>query len=371
MLKKQIAFISTKPNGVSVNYDIASNPGGLSNILGQLNQNELGIMTAKIFEGMRHNSIGLWNSATPSNPKDIVNAGTAVFYIQKRLVQEEYTSGTRTGTKQTPKHEIHKKVNWTISPRYQWELETLDLKQMQFDTREAFIAHLTNSMLTNIIANTDAWYLAIATKYANDEAKAGRYDNVVFIPDLSDLDTQVKREYAYRKFARTQVEIARQINDKDLGTDEADYATIIHRSVMIDLKLAQPKGGESATKIGTDLMKEINFDKVAGLGVVKDHIFLDKTLDAGKDAEKIHTKYSFDFTKVFGMMSHNASLFIAFAGAPEITNAIHQDNGNLLFNYKTRMYKDVIRPELFKIFVEGDPTTPSANFGIGWKEGAL
>lgn len=100
-----------------------------------------------------------------------------------------------------------------------------------------------------------------------------------------------------------------------------------------------PKGGNDATSVGINLQTQ--FKSVAGLGMVKDHVFLNKKIDAGTVMSK---DTAFDFTNLFGATAHKEALFVAIQGLNTVARINGAGNQELITKFN--FYKKAIRPEL-------------------------
>lgn len=160
--------------------------------------------------------------------------------------------------------------------------------------------------------------------------------------DLGDLNTPEKREKAYRDIARARISISRKLSRYNIGANSKDFGTILHGHVLTDMLITMPKGGNSATTVGEKL--STGFTEVAGLGTVKDHVFLNQKIDKGTIFSK---DKDFDFTGVFGGIAHKEALFVALQGmstTPRINGA-----ANVEFITKFNYFKKAIRPDLVMV----------------------
>lgn len=263
--------------------------GSYGNITGILTGSELDIVNIKVLKNLRHGTLGLLNSATPDNPSVVEGGGTANFKVQKYLQFKEYTAANRNDAGDLTKQELLIKIDKERSEKAHFEIETLELQGLDFKSRAAYTNYIQAGISLSLTALLDALYIDVVV----ETAKLDKANREVINADFADLDTAVKREGAFRQIARAKVNIARQLTRYNLGSNEADYATFLHKNITNDLLLAMPKGGDSATAIGKELSGVDGIQNIAGLGAVKDHIFL------GKDMAKT-TAMSEDRDFMFG-----------------------------------------------------------------------
>lgn len=107
-----------------------------------------------------------------------------------------------------------------------------------------------------------------------------------------------------------------------------------------------PKGGDSATTIGKELSGIDGTQVIAGLGAVKDHIFLNKKIDKGTS---FSLDKDFDFTNVFGAIIYAEALFVATQGLIS-TSAIDPESGNQKYITKFQYFQEAVRPKLIRVF---------------------
>lgn len=313
--------------------------GTMTNITGVVNAHELSIIEMKTLQNLTHDSLGLWTSATPDNPTVVAEGGTAIFRAVKLIQFGEYTKANRADEGDLPQSEVKIKADIVGSEKAKYEIESLDSVGLAYGSREAFLSAIAAGVSTSLTALMDAHWLDLAVK----TAAANKAVQEVINADLGDLDTDVKQKAAYRQIVRAKIDVARQLDRYNIGANEADFGTILHEFVLADLLLAMPKGGNDATSVGINLQTQ--FKSVAGLGMVKDHVFLNKKIDAGtvmsKDAD-------FDFTNVFGATAHKEALFVALQGLNTVARINGAGNQELITKFN--FYKKAIRPELVRVY---------------------
>lgn len=319
----------------------ARTPGTISNITGLVNEHEYSVIELKTLQNLQHKSLGMWTSATPDNPTSLEGGGTALFRRVKMIQFGEYTKANRMDDGDLPNSELVVKADIVGSEKAKYEIESLDNTGLGFGTREAFLSYIASSVSVSLTALMDAHWLDLAVK----TAAADKTNREIINADLADLDTDVKQKGAYRQIARAKVNIARHLDRYNIGANEDDFGTILHKLVKIDMLLAMPKGGDSATRVGTQLGEAPEFDQVAGLGSVADHIFLNKKIDAGTSMSK---DTAFDFTNVFGATAHKEALFVAVQGLTTVARINGAGNQEIITKFS--FYKKAIRPDLLVVY---------------------
>lgn len=159
-----------------------------------------------------------------------------------------------------------------------------------------------------------------------------------------------KLKTAYRQAARARINIARQLTQYDLGARKADFATFLHDAVISDLLIAMPKGGNDATTLGRELTGVEGTSVVAGLGLVKDHLYFGKAIPKGTSFSE---DKDFDFSKVFGLIAHQEAAFLAVQGL-QTSAAIDPNSGNQKYIVKFNLFKGIVRDTLYGLFVNGE-----------------
>lgn len=313
--------------------------GTVSNIKGLVNDHELSIIEMKTLQNLTHSSLGLWNSATPDNPSVVAEGGTALFRAVKLIQFGAYTSANRADAGDLPSSELKVKADIEGSEKAKYEIESLDQAGLAYGSREAFLSSISAGLSTSMTALMDAHWLDLAVK----TAAAKKATQEIINADFGDLDTEDKRIKAFRQIVRAKIGIARKLDRYNIGSNEADYGTILHEFLTADLLLAMPKGGDSATRVGEAMTTQ--FKTIAGLGAIKDHVFLNQKIDSGTSMSK---DTDFDFTNVFGATAHKESLFVAVQGLSTVARV--NGAGNQEYITKFNFFKKAIRPDLVIVY---------------------
>ncbi len=344
-------------------------PGTINNITGIVNESEFSVIEMKTLQNLQHRSIGLWNSATPDNPKNVASGGSAIFRVQQMIQFGEYTAANRNDNGDLPKSEIKVIAHIDGQDVARYEIETLDLPGLGFGTREAFISYVAAGIGKNLAALMDAHYIDVFVKDAKDKVTTSgneRHEALVFPEGSVAADkpadglarwkdaTTATREANYLIVSDAKTDVARQLTRYNLGTDEAQYATMLLTNITKRLLLAMPKGGNSATAIGEKLTGNGDGVEVAGLGTVKDHIFFGKNIPAGSVFSK---DTDFNFENVVGMIAHSEAAFVAIQGMVT-TGTIAPNSGNQVYITKFNRFKKLIRDGLYRLIVSSQ-FTPS------------
>jgi len=315
--------------------------GNIANIKGFVTQSEMDIITMGTLEHLYHNSLGMMFSASPENPKTVNGGGTAIWRFQEMSQTEEYTAANRNTAPGTTESDI-KKVDVLKSIRVFKEIETLELDQFTPETRSQYVSKIQSSMQRSLTALLDAHTLTQAVLTCAEANRKATQE--IVISDIDALDTEAKQKAAYRTIAKAKVAISRGVDKYNIGTDRDSFVTFLHEGVTLDLMLGQPKGGDSATRIGKELTAATDHT-IAGLGAVKDCIFLDKKIDKTTSFSKDE---DFDFTGVFGAIIHKQALFIAI-GELHFSQVVLPHSGNIEFIIKTNLYRGHVRPDLVNV----------------------
>ena len=325
-------------------------PGTMANITGLVNQSEMSIVELKTLENLTHNSIGVARSATPSNPQVVAVGGTAVFRVVKLQEFSDYTKANRDDAGNLPASEIKVKINITKSAASKYELETLDLAGLGFGSREAFVSFVASGITKSLAAYLDAHYIDIFLQDAKaKEAASSSTPVLVKNADFADLNDDTKRTTAYRQVARAKVEVARQLNKYDIGSNTHDYNTLLHQNITNDLLLAMPKGGNTATDVGRGLSGMDGTTSIAGLGIVKDHLFFGINIPKGTS---FAGDTDFDFSKVYGLTAHKEAAFLAVQSLMT-TGTIDPNSANQKYITKFNLFKGMVRDGLYRLYTTG------------------
>lgn len=324
-------------------YDLNLPEGHVHNVLGLLNKHEMSIVEIKILENLVHNSLGIWAAATPSNPKEVANGATAVFY-QVRLAQwKERTIANRFEPKKLINREVKKVSHVKEEIKNTVEIDITDLDGITM--RDQYLAHVLGSIMKTLTANMDAIYLEVFVLDALAKHAAG--DDSKLIVNANWLNANTKEQYdaIYLQAADARVDIARFLDAYDIGADERDFAVILHKKIQNRLLIAMPKGGDSATDIGRNLTP-MGGTWAAGLGVMADHIYLNQRINDGQTFREDKT---YDFRNVVGVIAHKEAAFVAVQKLHGV-NRINGD-GNQEYIYRVRYFQDLIRDNLYGLFV--------------------
>lgn len=196
--------------------------GTVSNITGLVSGSELDIINVKVLKNLKHRSLGTLVSATPDNPTVVQGGGTAVFKIQKFVKSQAYTAANRnTDDATVVKQEVAVKADIKEAIKLKYEIETLELPGLTFENRAAYINYIAAGLSMSVAALIDALVLELAV----ETAKASKATREIINADFADLNTAAKREAAYRQVARAGVDVARGIDEYNIGTDRQFYAT--------------------------------------------------------------------------------------------------------------------------------------------------
>ena len=324
------------------------NQGNLRNITGLLTDTELGVVNLGTLKYLKHKSVGLLFSASPTNPGVVKNAGTAIFRIQKFTQWKRYTAANREQLGDLVDNKIKISIDFNKDMVSKYEIETLELQKQDLRTREEYIAMIQQGISVTLVALLDARMLNLAVNHVKALRNQKASDNAqLVIPDIEDLNTANKRTDAYRAFARKTVDLERYVDDAHIGVNPDEFACFLHKHVIYDLQLAMPKGGNSATEIGKNLARMAGAYLIGGI-IAKDHTFLGQKIKAGQsfDAEN-----DYDFSNIYGLIVHNQALFVATNGLLT-TASIGEKSGNQLYISKFSLGEGVVREQLFSLIVK-------------------
>lgn len=318
--------------------------GTVTNITGLVTGSELDIVNVKVLKNLRHNTLGLMMSATPDNPQVVAGGGTAVFKIQKYLQSKQYTKANRNDEGDLVAQEVKVKADIVEAISFKYEIETLELAGLSFENRNAYVSYIADGISVSMTALMDALMIDLAVETAKANKAELEVINAKFL--LGTEMTSAERETAYLQVADAKIDVARGLTRYNLGSNEAKYATFLMKKLTNRLLLAMPKGGDSATQIGKDLSGVDGVVNIAGLGAVKDHLFLGKDIPAGTafSADK-----SFDFSQVAGATIHGEALFLATQGLLT-TGAVDPDSGNQKYVTKFNYFSKAVRGDLIRVY---------------------
>lgn len=318
--------------------------GTMTNITAMLSQSELDIVNIKVLKNLKHTSLGIMSSASPDNPKVVAGGGTANFKVQKYLQSAEYTSANRNNSGDIVKQELKVKIDIEKAIKVHYEIETLELDGLDFASRSAYISHIQGGIQLTLTALMDAYMIKLAVEAAAANKTTNEIINSKFL--LETEMTAAEREAAYLQIADAKIDIAKQVTRYNIGSNPNDYSTFLFQKLTNRLLLAMPKGGDSATQVGRELSGMEGITRIAGLGTVKDHLFLGKKIDAGSAFSKDE---NFDFSKVAGATIHNEALFLATQGMQTVA-ASDPNSGNQKYITKFNLFRGPVRPELVAVY---------------------
>ena len=321
--------------------NVAFNKGTITNVLSPISQSEYSVIELKILENLTHKTLGIWLSASPSNPKAVADGGTALFRGQKVQRVQQYTKTNMYDNGNIVESEILAKISVSSFEKIKYEIESLDRAGIQAGTRDAFLGYIAQSVQISITSFMDALYIQQAMITTKKQYLGGNTNAVLVNPNWGDLRTEQSRTDAYRQIARAKVAIQRHLTRYNIGAKSEDFGSYLHDYITTDLLLTIAKngGGNVATELAQNLVEGTRI--VAGLGMVKDHLFLNKQILKGTS---FALDKDFDFTGFFGLISHREALFIALYGFSLVTR-INQA-GNEEFITKFGIFQGEVRPEL-------------------------
>lgn len=332
-----------KINKHPILYDLNLSAGKVNNVIGLLNQHEMSIIEIKILQALVHASMGIWNSATPSNPKEVANGATAVFWKVKNPQWKERTLANRFETKSLYNRELAKKSNVKEEIKVGIEIDKTDLDGIS--TREQYLAHVLGMVMTTLTANMDAIYLEVFVLDAQEKHKSGDDSQLSVNPDWISANTKEQYDKIFLQAFDLKVNIARKLTQYDLGSDERDYGVILHKLAQGRLLLAMPKAGDTATNVGREMVP-MEGTYVAGLGMMTDHLYLNQLIAAG---QAFREDKAYDFRNVIGVIAHKEAAFVAVQRLHS-ANRINGD-GNQEYIYRVRYFQDMIRDQLYGLMV--------------------
>ena len=330
-------------------------PGTITNVKDPISSTEFGVIELKVLENLKHTSLGIWMSATPSNPSAISEGGTAIFRRQKLQQVHEYTKANMYDNGNIAESEIAAKISVDQYLRVKYEIESMTRDGTLYATRAAYLGYIASSVAKSITGYMDAMWIEEAVKTAKD-----KYDKTtnpfpyVINANWGDLNTEDLRKSAFRQVARARIDISRNLDQYNMGVEINDFGAFLHDYITTDLllEIAQKGGGNSATAISRQLINGSRI--VAGLGEVKDHIFFNKQITAGKSfaADK-----AFDFRHVWGVIAHREALFVALYGMNTVSRINQAGNQEIITKFG--VYHGAVRPDLIKILVDKELTAPT------------
>lgn len=348
--------------------------GTISNITGLVNAHELSIIEMKTLDNLMHTSLGIWNSATPENPSTVDAGGTAVFRVQQLLQFNKYTSANRDDKGQLPKSEVKVKIPISHSESCRYELETLDLPGLGFGTREQFVSYVAAGMQKSLTALMDAHYIDVfvqdlkakitAWKAANSGKSFADYvattNQVIYNEHWDKLETgatdELTRKFkintAYLQASDARIDLSRTLTRYDLGAQADKFATFLYQKITNRFLNAMDKSGDSATNISKELTETLGASVIAGLGLVKDHLYFGQNIPKGTS---FSADTDFDFSKVYGITAHAESAFVAVQGMTT-SGVILPHSHNQEYVMKFNLFKGMVRDALYALFLTGDIT---------------
>ena len=121
------------------------------------------------------------------------------------------------------------------------------------------------------------------------------------------------------------------------------------KNITNDLLLAMPKGGNTATDVGRGLSGMDGTTSIAGLGIVKDHLFFGINIPKGTS---FAGDTDFDFSKVYGLTAHKEAAFLAVQSLMT-TGTIDPNSANQKYITKFNLFKGMVRDGLYRLYTTG------------------
>lgn len=283
---------------------------------------------------LANRSIGAFmNKTLAITPEEQVTGHLRIIKYKKIELENEY-DGSAIRLQKPASETVTIEPSGEIAARWTWE--TLDTPLAV----EGVVANIGKSLALSIALRLDALYFDAACK-----ATA----NVVDIGALKTDITEEESKSLLIKLSDAKVDLEMLVNNYYVGLDKMDLHMSLNPKVVSRLGISIA----NREKYSTDLISE-STNYYSGIdALVTKSILLNQKIEQDADGSGIVTSSTgIDLKDVYGFIVHREALLVRSL-IPTMRTIPSPDNGNDIIVFKSRYWKQTIRPGLVTAITNG------------------